>query len=89
MNLLEIAMFGLQGTIILSAYGFCWLAHNRITNLKDELNAYKVEVAQTYSSNGYTAQVESRLTAVLVEIKAELKDQSAKIDRLVERGAAK
>lgn len=78
--------FGGCAAAISGCFGFCWAAHGRISKCKEELYAYKVHAAEYFASFAHTSALERRTVAALDEIKGSLKDQNAKLDRLVERG---
>jgi hypothetical protein len=78
-------LFGGCATAIVASFGFCWTAHGRISNYREELYAYKLHAAEYFASFSHTSALERRTAEALDEIKRGLKDQGLKLDRLVER----
>lgn len=88
MNLeLALWLFAACGAGITSAFAFAWAAHRKAENLKDELNTYKLHVAESFASNIYMSAVEQRTVKALDEIKSAMERQDVKLDRLVARVA--
>ena len=81
-------LFGICFTCIAASFGFAWRCYSvsaaRMTQTKDEFNAYKLHVAENFASVAYAGSIERRTVDALAEIKQSLRRQDEKLDRLME-----
>lgn len=87
---LELALwlFGAAFAATSGVLGFAWHCHttrgNEMAKLREEFFVYKVHVAEHFSTVTSSVQMEKRMVDSLEEVKNAIKDQGAKIDRLIE-----
>lgn len=65
-------------------YGLVWRAISAASKASSDLAAYKLHVAEHFTSLTHAAALEHRTTDALGDIKTALQRQDAKLDRLME-----
>lgn len=88
MDHLHLWLFGGCAAAIAGSFGFAWAAHRGLAKCREELYQYRLHAAEYFASFAHTSALERRTVSALDEIKSSMKDQGAKIDRLLERGVS-
>jgi hypothetical protein len=81
----QIWLFGGCAAGIASAFAFAWAGHHGVAKCREEFYQYRLHAAEYFASFSHTSALETRTVSALNEIKQSLKEQSIKLDRLVER----
>lgn len=82
---LALWLFGGCAVAIGGAFGFAWAAHRGVHKCKEDFYQYRLHAAEYFASFAHTSALETRTVSALTEIKETLKEQSKKMDRLIER----